>query len=202
MGVMASRLPNYGGRYNVGYHDVEISLSKPRSFGTSLDFACQPAFQLETILFTLFYPCELPESHKKIRPYWLERPVGEIQTGYLKFAGRSPDKNKIYSFFMVFLTWLIGGSLKIPAYISAPLLEPPSSRHTGNTKNKWPLIVFSHGLAGNRKCYSQFCGELASRGYVVAVLEHRDGSAPVTSVLGRNGKRKYKIDWIAPKELL
>ncbi|KAG9045820.1 hypothetical protein FS837_005610 [Tulasnella sp. UAMH 9824] len=43
---------------------------------------------------------------------------------------------------------------------------------------KWPLIVFSHGLAGTRNTYSQFCSNLASEGYVVLSLEHRDRSGP------------------------
>ncbi|EEY54104.1 uncharacterized protein PITG_20138 [Phytophthora infestans T30-4] len=45
----------------------------------------------------------------------------------------------------------------------------------------WPLVVFSHGLAGSLELYSYVNQELASHGNVVVVLNHCDGSACVCS---------------------
>jgi len=45
------------------------------------------------------------------------------------------------------------------------------------TTNKFPLVLFSHGLSGSMEMYSQICSQLASTGCVVVAVEHEDGSA-------------------------
>ncbi|KAI6191544.1 1-alkyl-2-acetylglycerophosphocholine esterase [Aphelenchoides bicaudatus] len=44
-------------------------------------------------------------------------------------------------------------------------------------EKKFPVLVFSHGISGNRLCYSTLCASLASYGFVVFALEHRDRSS-------------------------
>ncbi|KAK0526225.1 hypothetical protein OC835_005362 [Tilletia horrida] len=57
---------------------------------------------------------------------------------------------------------------------------PPSS--AGERKPVFPCAVFSHGLGGTRVTYSAYCAALASHGVVVAAIEHRDGTAPATTI--------------------
>ena len=52
-----------------------------------------------------------------------------------------------------------------------PAPPPPSTHARG-----WPVVVFSHGLAGCADMYVQLCRCLASFGYVVVALEHEDRS--------------------------
>ena len=53
--------------------------------------------------------------------------------------------------------------VNLPAIPHAPLLEG----------NKFPVVVFSHGLTGMRSVYSLIHCDLASHGYIVAAVEHK-----------------------------
>jgi dienelactone hydrolase len=68
-------------------------------------------------------------------------------------------------------------------------------------RNKWPLIIFSHGSGAYRISYSFWTEFLASHGYVVAACDH-PGSARYTIVNGqvitpggsRSERRQMEID--------
>ncbi|KAG7375705.1 Platelet-activating factor acetylhydrolase [Phytophthora boehmeriae] len=63
----------------------------------------------------------------------------------------------------------------LAAFQDAPVASAPQST------SGWPLVIFSHGLAGSLELYSYVNQELASHGNVVVVLNHCDGSACVCS---------------------
>ena len=75
---------------------------------------------------------------------------------------------------------------RIPALLNAPLIQSNSIQNLQNNNDKvdaqdppkgFPVVVFSHGLFSHFHHYSGICSDLASHGYVVAAVEHRDGSA-------------------------
>lgn len=79
-----------------------------------------------------------------------------------------------------FVVVILQGDVYIPALWQAPLLEGDET---------FPVIVLSHGIGGNRTTYSAYCCELASRGFIVAAVEHRDGTASMTYLLKDNLQR-------------
>jgi platelet-activating factor acetylhydrolase len=58
-------------------------------------------------------------------------------------------------------------------------------------KESFPVIVFSHGMAGQRNMYSVLCCELASQGYLVASIAHGDGTAWCRRVNGNTEKEPF-----------
>lgn len=96
-------------------------------------------------------------------PSWL--PSLEYADGYMrfKFSSGSDVAAKLFR-------WLIRDP-KCPSLHNAPVLK---------VEQPLPVIVFSHGMGAMRTTYSMLLSELASQGYFVAAVEHRDGSASCT----------------------
>lgn len=48
--------------------------------------------------------------------------------------------------------------------------------------------------------YSTFCGEMASQGYIVCAIEHRDGTSPSSTIVSEDGKAKV-LNWLQWSDL-
>ncbi|KAK4103990.1 PAF acetylhydrolase [Parathielavia hyrcaniae] len=159
--------PDYTGPYKVGTVDVEIAVSEL----VSPSLAPEGAAGIQTVLFRIFYPA-VPESQGK-RVTWLPAPQRLHIASYTQFLGAGSTLASILSFLPRHLHWTT-----IPAHKNATLLNPPSDQ----PRSRWPTMIFSHGLGGNRNGYSYLAGSLASYGVVVVCPEHRDGSAALSLI--------------------
>ncbi|XP_048203618.1 platelet-activating factor acetylhydrolase isoform X2 [Perognathus longimembris pacificus] len=111
----------------------------------------------ESTFLRLYYPSQV---HNHPDTIWI--PNRQYFGGLTKFLGTKE--------FVGTLLWYIYGSTKVSAKWNAPL----------RTGEKYPLIVFSHGLGAFRTIYAAIGVDLASHGFIVAAVEHRDGSASAT----------------------
>ena len=187
----SSDLPPYTGPYDVGTVDLEIPLESRQISDAIFKDTGLPAFELETVLFSVFYPAK--EGARSSRPHhsWISKPVSVIGEGYARLIH---SNNFIVNNIFTFVLWGLAGGRKIPAQVDVPILDLPTSRRDGDSSShersdtsSFPVIVFSHGAASSRSDYTQYCGEIASRGYVVASIEHRDGSCPGSVVMRADG---------------
>ncbi|XP_033641543.1 platelet-activating factor acetylhydrolase 2, cytoplasmic-like [Asterias rubens] len=116
----------------------------------------------------LFYPTNKQNKNPSNFPPWL--PSKEYARGYIDYTG---FKNSRASFTAAILNYLTE-DFKIPATWNAPLAK---------SESPFPVLIFSHGLSGCRTTYSTVCLEMASHGFIVGAVEHRDKSACTTYII-------------------
>ncbi|TIA91575.1 hypothetical protein E3P99_00976 [Wallemia hederae] len=85
---ISSKLPGYDGPYPVGAFDLELPIDEPDtepSASFKLDSDDQP-LQLESVLFTMFYPTNKKALENKKLIKWFPRPFASTAYGYAKLA--------------------------------------------------------------------------------------------------------------------
>ncbi|KAI3324716.1 hypothetical protein HD806DRAFT_53558 [Xylariaceae sp. AK1471] len=217
-------LPDYSGPYSVGTMDIEVPVREPRTF-SRIKRNHAHVLRMNTVLFSIYYPCDVSsystKAKKPSRATWLPRPRVPTCHGYAKFWSAPHLPVTAYIAATTMFT-------KLPAFRNAKLsgarpsaeldaAVPAGSQDTmtpGRQKSVFPVILFSHGLGGSRTCYSAICGEMASNGFIVVAIEHRDGSGARSYVnlppnetspeADRPGvtdeNRSYKVDYIFPED--
>jgi platelet-activating factor acetylhydrolase len=206
---ITSPLPPYTGPYEVGILDVETEVHKRVLHDAILKETGEKAFELSTLAITLYYPSSLPVAPPSARPWarpWLPQPVSLIGVGYARLAGiMFRPLQSVFTFGL----WFLGSGTVIPGVVDAPILkeggklldesagasydtikpEHQELRRSGKSR-LLPCVVFTHGMAGMSQSYSHYLGSIASHGYVVAAVEHRDGSGPGTIVHYPDGQER------------
>ncbi|KPI42470.1 Platelet-activating factor acetylhydrolase-like protein [Cyphellophora attinorum] len=166
-------VPRFSGPYTVGTTEYEIPISE-------IDTQTGPPDPtITTLKFRLFYPTSTPYTGQKIP--WVPAPQRQWTEAFGNFLGASLGWSKIVNPMLSLLSYIT-----IPAIPNAPLIS---------RKRPFPLMIFSHGLAGNCNTYSSFCGSMASCGMIVAAIEHRDGSCPITMQRGADDKVASHVDY-------
>lgn len=80
------------------------------------------------------------------------------------------------------------------------LWHSPIAIATKTQPSQFPVVIFSHGLGGTRFSYSSICAEIASNGFFVVALEHRDQSASITYKILRRENSDFE-HWIKYRPL-
>ncbi|KAF2669710.1 hypothetical protein BT63DRAFT_425386 [Microthyrium microscopicum] len=172
--LVSAALPAYSGTYGVGTIALEVPVADPRNITDTVFKATkQPAFKLDTTLINVYYPIDKNTKSTKPQHPWLSVSADLIAKGLSDSLNGSISPALIEIGFGIFAS-----DLAIPAEVDVNFLP-------GN--ESFPVMIFSHGNPTMTDWYSQYYGEMASRGVVIAGVAHRDGSSPATVVKFKNG---------------
>lgn len=182
---------------------LEVPARNPQTFGGHFTLQGKHAFRFDTVLVTIFYPTTAPTKASD-GVSWLSAPKMKSMEGLVKYAGLS----RYFAYPAVFV---LPFSARLPYTSNAPLaaqsphLAPSESSSAPasatSSSNRFPVGIFSHGLAGSRTTYSQYLAELASQGMIIASVEHRDGSAPATTTIPAKQAKEETLTYFKHDEL-
>ena len=142
------------------------------------------------VLMRLYYPTERPPPSE----WSLSRPRFMPRFDYLHGLAHfllDLEKRPWWFRTLARLTCLFAfAATEAHATIPASIDASPHA-----TNGPMPVVVFSHGLAGNRNMYAGLCSAMASRGYLVAAIEHRDGSASCAATLRKTDGGETRVTY-------
>ncbi|KAI8613633.1 platelet-activating factor acetylhydrolase [Chytriomyces sp. MP71] len=141
----------YPGPFSVGVCQLEVAPRSVAQYGT---------------LAAVFYPCSTTSPKSK----WALGPPGFYAAGFGRYLGVNAFLRETVFPFLVGFVRMEAAAEPDPVLAGHPSLP-----------QQLPVVVFSHGLGGNQTVYSTLCGTLASYGFVVISIEHRDKSASVSA---------------------
>uniref|UniRef100_A0A0N4Z480 1-alkyl-2-acetylglycerophosphocholine esterase n=1 Tax=Parastrongyloides trichosuri TaxID=131310 RepID=A0A0N4Z480_PARTI len=197
-GEYSPKLPIIGlGKYKVSCSDLMID-----GGNDSIKINDEGKKEIDKKLGTfvrLYYPNKIndfvsdgkenSDKEKKKYPLWVPRT--EYFTGLADYQEMSRIKLRT-------MMNMVVGQRRIPATWQEKLIEGEDN----NISDKFPVIIFSHGLSGCRHFYTVVCTALASYGYIVAALEHRDLTSCWTYKLSYDNDCKHKIETSIPMRMV
>lgn len=110
------------------------------------------------IFLRVYYPTDLNNNINDYVSRWIRWVPHD---SYLVGFGRVL---MLWLFVVRLVIWIMSGKLHVPAVYGAKVKQDI----------KLKPIILSHGLGGHRFLYTSTCIELASWGYIIFALEHRD----------------------------
>ncbi|XP_047492312.1 platelet-activating factor acetylhydrolase-like [Penaeus chinensis] len=155
----------------------------------------------DAVLFRLFFPV----LGKKV-PYEKQDPAGwtdwylgqPYSTGFAKFIITSQSYSMwilraLSPFLFLYGDWLTK-NLKVPAaWLGGEQPDEDDAARETPASGKMPVLVASHGMAAHRSVFSSLACDLASHGFLVVVLEHRDGSSCASYHVGPSSSKTWMI---------
>lgn len=163
-------LPGPVGRWQVGYVDIMTDGSPS-----------------ESTFLRLYYPTmQKPELLQERCPIWADH---DSKYGLINFVHGlvkkwpswvNPMDIKLIDVARkadYFFSWAFSSVINFGWGVLANNPRIPVIHQAQALNQRFPLVVFSHGLGCNRCTYSKICYDLCSEGFFVAAVEHREGSA-------------------------
>jgi dienelactone hydrolase len=131
----------------------------------------------QSVTARLFYPADLKKTSTTASCQYIPSSFSSnLCDNVMKSAAQYPLNQCGFLLY----NWKL---IRIPATPNAPLLK-------SENKQGLPLVVYSHGLVGSPHVYTKQALDLASSGYMVLMIHHRDGSSPFVP-LEKQEKERY-----------